>query len=437
MKKILRKYFLLILITLIIIPANAIEIEDVLKDDFSKQHTVLIKFEVNKRLYSFEAGKFKLEKISKNRDKINNITKKIIPWSIMEGLSPEEVARIIVYMYYAEDAGANFLDSEDLIPLVAQKDIPLLDFVLMVQYIKETKKGGIPQGIRESLIGEAFRNNWDGLSILAAGRGLLIAKRYGYNINKAATYLLNNVPGNSKNLNSRQIVRIITAYLGKKFDKNITTKLVTNFEEIHKIASTQSPSPQELRQINNIGLKIDFLTQRIQKIVIPKKPKRNKIIDKQIEIIPEPDPVVVVKPSGKHWTILSKNNLNNVIQKWLGTPYRYGAKTGRPGIDCSGFTRIVLINNIIGVPTSKIGIGTIRQRHNGKPVKRTNLRAGDLIFFSASTRRNKITHVGLVSSNNTFAHASSSRGVVYDKINKKYWRKRYVMSRRIFKQVEK
>ncbi len=417
---------------------KADNIDDVLKADFSNQQRILIKNEVYQRFYSMQAGHFKLKKIASNRTKINQTIEKILPWAIMEGLEPRQVARIIVYLFHAQDAGQSFLDAEDLIPLVAKKDIKLTDFILMVQYVKETKKAGIPQAISESFIGDAFKKNWDGLSILAGGRGLLIAKKYGYNINKAATYLLDNLPRKSARSSAERIANRTISYLGNSYDKNITGKLIVNYKKIHRIIKIKSPSPAQLRAITKIASEINFTTKKIAKIIIPKVPKKNKKIDPKKNIIPVvPDtPKPIVKPGDLHWTILSVQKLKAAIGYWLGTRYLYGGRTKR-GIDCSNFTRKVLLDKKVRVPGSKVGYGTRNQKNNGKHVNKKNLRAGDLIFFSASPQRSKITHVGIMSSKDQFAHASCSRGVTYDKLSKKWWNTRYVRGRRFFVKVVK
>jgi hypothetical protein len=416
------------------LPAKTTGIEEILKEDFSRQQTIKIKFEVNNRLYSAAAGTFRLDKIAKNRKRLNEVTRKIVPWSIMEALTPKEVARIIVYIVHAEEAGASFLDSEDLIPLVAKRDISLTDFVLMVQYIKETKQAGIPTVIRESFIGKAFNRNFDGISILAGGRGLIIAKKYKFNLNKAASFLLDSLPRNGFEKSPRFLAAKTTSFLETRVDQKISARLINNFAQIHEIAKTAA-SPSDLKRINKIALKITPIAKRVKKVTIPPTPKKNKKIDIKRNILPVVKPSKPIqKPSGEPWTTLSQSTLNSVIKNWLGTRYRFGGKTRR-GIDCSGFTYRVLIDPRIGVPGKEIGHGTIKQKYIGKRISRKKMRTGDLIFFSASPNRRKITHVGIVASRTSFAHASSSRGVKYDKLNKKYYRTRYVMSRRVFKRV--
>lgn len=405
-------------------------LENMLKKDFTQQQTVLIHFEVNKRLYSFEAGKFKLEKIAKNRQKIDKITEKIIPWAIMEGLKPEEVARIIVYMYHADEAGAAFLDSEDLIPLIAKKDIPMKDFVLMVQYNRETKYTQVPEEIRNAFLGIAMYKDWDGVSILAGGRGLVLAKSCGLNLNKVGSLLLKKIPPQGEKISSEKLVSIIQGVIGEFAKEKYAQEIMNNLAKAHAAAVNQENSPAGIKLVlKDAGQAESNIVKIISK---PVKIAQSADINKERGLIADLDaPSSAVKVN---WQTLSKNQLTGTIKPWLGTPYSFGSKTGTPGIDCSGFTRIVLIDKKIGVPGEIIGHGTASQIIAGNAVSRQSLMPGDLVFFSASPNLNKVTHVGLVTGQDEFSHACNS-GVIYDSLSKKWWKQRYVSARRVFNNV--
>ncbi|MBN2041138.1 MAG: C40 family peptidase [Spirochaetes bacterium] len=408
------------------------ELDNTLKDDFSKQETVKIRFEVNKRIYSFEAGKFKLQKIKQNREKIRAITEKIVPWAIMEGMVPPEVARVIVYMYHATEAGVSFTDAEDLIPLVAQQDIPMMDFVLMVQYNKEAKEAGIPEEIKDAFLGYSFSKGWDGVSILTGGRGLVLAKASGMNINKTASLLLKKLPAKGADVSSDRLISIVVGVIGKSIMRKNSEQIIKNIEESHYTVVNSENSPAGIKSIINEASGAGKSIRSVNRTQVKDTPLKNDTIDREQGIIYEPE-----ESSAKsNWQVLDRNMYYAAIKPWIGTPYRFGNKTGRPGIDCSGFTRNVLVSKKVGVPSGVIGHGTASQRKAGKAVNRAGLRAGDIVFFSASPGKNKITHVGLVTSPGYFVHASS-RGVINDRLNRKWWKTRYVTGRRIFVKVVK
>lgn len=83
----------------------------------------------------------------------------------------------------------------------------------------------------------------------------------------------------------------------------------------------------------------------------------------------------------------------------VGNPYRYGGNSPETGFDCSGFVRWVYNQYDMELPrTSRnmLGIGT--------PVKRDELRPGDLVFFG----RKRVSHVGIYTGDDKYIHSPSS-----------------------------
>ena len=62
--------------------------------------------------------------------------------------------------------------------------------------------------------------------------------------------------------------------------------------------------------------------------------------------------------------------------KLVGAPYRYGGMSPK-GFDCSGLVLYSYRQAGVTLPHS-----TEQQRHLGKPVRRSELRPGDLVFFN-------------------------------------------------------
>lgn len=103
--------------------------------------------------------------------------------------------------------------------------------------------------------------------------------------------------------------------------------------------------------------------------------------------------------------------------KYLGIPYRWGGTT-TSGFDCSGFTRQVFRD--VGID---IGRTTWDQYARGAKVSKSNLQAGDLVFFNTA---GSLTHVGIYTGNGQFINSSTSKGVSYASINDPYyWGARY------------
>lgn len=95
--------------------------------------------------------------------------------------------------------------------------------------------------------------------------------------------------------------------------------------------------------------------------------------------------------------------------KLLGIPYRWGGKSVM-GIDCSAFVQ--LCAKIAGFTLAR---DASQQVEHGKVINLSDAQAGDLAFFENDN--NKITHVGILLSNDRIIHASGE--VRIDYIDKK------------------
>lgn len=125
-------------------------------------------------------------------------------------------------------------------------------------------------------------------------------------------------------------------------------------------------------------------------------------------------------------SVFADSKMNGFINDVIGTPYKSGGTTAK-GFDCSGFTSYVFAKMGIDLPRVSSDQATI-----GTKVAKTDLTAGDLVFFDTSGGNNSaISHVGIYIGDGKFAHASLSRGVVVDKIDSSYYKPRYVTARRI------
>ena len=115
------------------------------------------------------------------------------------------------------------------------------------------------------------------------------------------------------------------------------------------------------------------------------------------------------------------------VKSWLGVPYLYGGSS-KDGTDCSGFVMQVykaVFNQKIERNSAQIFY------KNCEEIGRDDLRQGDLIFFNTYGEAGRITHVGLYLKDNKFVHASSSRGVMVNDLDEKYYRQHYMVSGRV------
>jgi cell wall-associated NlpC family hydrolase len=114
-----------------------------------------------------------------------------------------------------------------------------------------------------------------------------------------------------------------------------------------------------------------------------------------------------------------------VAKSYLGTPYRSGG-TSRNGVDCSGFVTAVFRQFNIPLPRTSLD-----QSKFGERISTSSLQPGDLVFFKTSRRRS-VSHVGIYMGQGKFIHASTrSHRVRIDDLEDDYFRKRFVVARRV------
>ena len=111
----------------------------------------------------------------------------------------------------------------------------------------------------------------------------------------------------------------------------------------------------------------------------------------------------------------------------LGTPYRWGGSTPAKGFDCSGLVKYAF-NDVQDVDLPRTS-NAMAQGH-GIKVARKDLKPGDLIFFNIKSRR--VNHVAIYLGNDRFIHAPRrGKRVSIDTLNKPYWKKHYVVAKRV------
>ena len=122
----------------------------------------------------------------------------------------------------------------------------------------------------------------------------------------------------------------------------------------------------------------------------------------------------------------TSSNIINYGERFLGTPYLFGAEYPTSGMfDCSSFMQYIFAHHGIKLPrTSK------QQSKVGSYVSKSNLRAGDLVFFSTSGST-AIGHVGIYLGNGRMLHTYGAGGVKYGTINSGFWNKHYKTARRV------
>ncbi len=124
------------------------------------------------------------------------------------------------------------------------------------------------------------------------------------------------------------------------------------------------------------------------------------------------------------------NEIIDFAKGYIGTPYKWGGTSLTSGVDCSGFTQSVFKN--FGISINRVAVD---QYKNGYKVSKSELQAGDLLFFDTSGGNNgEITHVGIYMGDGNFIHSSSSAGgigITVTSLSKTYYVNAYVGATRV------
>ena len=128
--------------------------------------------------------------------------------------------------------------------------------------------------------------------------------------------------------------------------------------------------------------------------------------------------------------VLLTDSLVNYGKIFLNTPYHYGSP-GISSFDCSGFTSHVYRNFGYSLDHSSAD-----QAKQFDSIDRSQLKAGDLVFFSGSRRSKKVGHVGIVTvakenGEFDFIHAAVHSGVTISNSTEEYYTKRFVKASRV------
>lgn len=111
----------------------------------------------------------------------------------------------------------------------------------------------------------------------------------------------------------------------------------------------------------------------------------------------------------------------------LDIGYRFGGKNPEAGFDCSGMVSYIY-GRAAGIRIQGSAADIAR---NSRPIERSLLRPGDLVFFN--TRNQSFSHVGIYLGDARFIHAPSTNGRVrIDRLNDSYYAQRFEAARTFF-----
>ncbi|MCX7710446.1 MAG: SH3 domain-containing protein [Clostridia bacterium] len=214
----------------------------------------------------------------------------------------------------------------------------------------------------------------------------------------------------------------LSAKVIKKLDKGESVSLIEGSGEWVKIKTSA----------NETGwVKQEFVSGKpvsVSRGAIERTPKKETVETPKIEAPKEEAPKTEddnkTDDSGK------AQELVEYAKKYLGVKYVYGGSSPK-GFDCSGFTSYVFDH--FGIDLERVAAS---QAGQGKKISKSELKAGDLVFFDTNGGRNYICHVGIYIGDGKFIHASSGRNskrVVISDLSEGFYENAYMTARRVLK----
>ncbi len=148
-----------------------------------------------------------------------------------------------------------------------------------------------------------------------------------------------------------------------------------------------------------------------------------------LKYLPAKKVSVTITPADDNNTKSKGEEVVDYAKKFLGLTYVYGGTNLNSGVDCSGFMYSVYKN--FGITLNRVSRDQI---NNGTRVDKSDLQAGDLVFFNTGGN-SRISHVGMYMGNGQYIHATnnSKNCVQISSLNSSYSARTYVGACRVLK----
>ena len=163
------------------------------------------------------------------------------------------------------------------------------------------------------------------------------------------------------------------------------------------------------------------------------KKRADRTEDRQVRVAATPADAPDAEEAPEASLSETDSRAEAVIQsalQYAGVRYKYGGTTPK-GMDCSGLLYVSFLENDLPMPRT-----SHMMAREGEPVRVSEIRKGDLLFFKTKRGGKKINHAGLVvevaRDEVKFIHATTSRGVIISSLREGYWNHSFVKAVRVF-----
>ncbi|MCW7462418.1 C40 family peptidase [Leptospira limi] len=383
-------------------------LDTLLESGYNKQETLLIRSEIRKKLGD-----------RANQKEIQNIIQSLRVWAVFESMSPSEFASEVERFVILRDHGYEWEETEELIPYFIstkpnKKEIPFLGKIY-----REMKLSQVPEEEMLYLFSSAKSKSWTGETLFVVGRLYVLLRKQESNPIVILKQLEKKIPKNILTLSSEKQKKLMVEMKPESTNSDSVVRWNTVMEDTISVLSGKNT----IDDFKVSDRRTEIIWNEEGEWITKERPKLDpNLIFMEEQITSQP---TQTENSSK------RKLVDPVGRLWIGTPYLYGGYSKR-GVDCSGLTKSILTDPKIGMKEKAIPRSAKDQSQIGKFVSREKQEIGNLVFFSASPNTKKITHVGMVLENGNFIHASTSRGVVIQSLNEKWWKERYVTGRDIF-----
>lgn len=145
-------------------------------------------------------------------------------------------------------------------------------------------------------------------------------------------------------------------------------------------------------------------------------------------VVEEAQPLTIADAHKVRVQKAQKTAMNKLMGQ-LGKPYRWGGSSPRTGFDCSGLVYYAYKDLVkFRIPRTANEMYHLR---DARPVNRTELESGDLVFFR-TRGRGAADHVGVYVGNGKFIQSPrTGRDIQITSLSEDYWANHYVGARRV------